>query len=153
MDKDGKPRQRTFYRERRLLWKSKVEGTVTRNYDPGKYVWKAHKETPGEFDNFSELGEFLVDMTQRQWVKVSHMDPKMQHARMTTDGVVFSCSFPGCNKRSTSKISALVHETDVHYGVNILEEPERKTEVDEQIEKVQQDKRGPGRPRKASVIN
>jgi len=138
---------RTFYRQRRLFWKGEVAGSFTKNFDPGKYEWKAHKEVPGARDNFSEKGVMLVDMTQEQWKKISHMEPRMQHAMMVTDGIVFHCKFPGCDKRTTSKVSALLHESDEHYGVDLLTEPDRKEEVDAQMDQVVQ-KRGPGRPRK-----
>ena len=71
---------------------------------------------------------------------------------MTSDGVVFTCSFPGCGKKTTSKISALLHETWEHYGINLLDEPDRKKEADAQMDTVVahagQSKRGPGRPPK-----
>lgn len=140
----------TVYKERRLAWKGVVAGAFTKNFDPGKYVWKAHKHDPAGMDGFKDWGDFLVDMTQEQFLRISHMQPKNQKIVLTTDGVSFNCNFPGCAKISTGKVPALLHETSVHYGVDLLksENPKvDKEEVDSKIDQLVQ-KRGPGRPRK-----
>jgi len=138
------------FKERRLVWTSDdVDFEVTRMLDPGKYVWKAHKYTEEGFDNFSELGELLVGMTEEQWKKISHLKPRAQKPTMTTDGVIFTCGIPGCQKRNRNKIAALLHESKDHYGVDLLNEanPTMAAKlVDEQIQE-EVVKRGPGRPR------
>ena len=148
--KQGKGKTATKFRERRLVWNSKdVEFEITRFLDPGKYVWKAHKYTEDGFDSFSELGELLVGMTEKQWLRISHLKPKSQKPTMTSDGVVFACGFPGCDKRTRSKISALLHENAVHYGVDLLksEDPVHETR---EVQPSETFKRGPGRPPKSS---
>jgi len=140
----------TAYGERRPVWIGKVSGVVSRDFDEGKYVWKAHRYDPAGIDGFSEYGEFLVGMTDHQWLRISHMQPKSAKAVLTQDGVVFHCRFPGCERSTTSKISALLHEANDHFGTDLLGEAspkEAKKEVDEKINQIVQVKRRPGRPR------
>jgi len=134
--KEGKRKGAKTYKERRLVWKGDVTGIFTRNFDPGKYVWKAHKHDPAGISGFHESGEFLVGMTQEQWQRISHMEPRNQKATLTTDGIVWSCRFTGCNRMNTSKISAVLHEAEDHYGDDLLKakNPEAvKRQVDEAI--------------------
>jgi hypothetical protein len=129
------------YRERRLAWTGVVTQSITRNFDPGKYVWKAHKSEQDGLENFSEYGEFLVGMTEEQWKKVNSLKPRMQKGVLTTDGCVFQCLWPGCKKKSSSRISALLHESSIHYGVDLLasENPAQdKAAIDVEIKKTQQ---------------
>lgn len=130
------PKGRKVYKHRNPVWEGIVSGQFTRNFDPGKYVWKAHKEDPAATDNFSELGSFLVDVDEKQWKQITNMEPKMQKPMMTSDGVVFTCQFPGCGKKTTSKVSAVLHESWEHYGVDLLENPEKKANVDAQVDKM-----------------
>ena len=147
-DVEGMP---DVYKDRRLVWKGKVTGPFTRDFDPGKYVWKAHKHDPAGIDGFKDWGSFLVGMTQDQFLRISYMEPKNQKAVLATDGVMFHCQFPGCSKLSTGKVSALLHESSEHYGVDLLksktkkEADDMKESVDEQIAQAAP-KRGPGRP-------
>ncbi len=145
----GQPTAKKF-KERRLVWNSKdVEFEITRFLDPGKYIWKAHKYTEDGFDSFSEVGEILVGMTEKQWLSICHLKPKSQKPTMTSDGVVFACGFPGCSQRTRSKISALLHENKVHYGVDLLKE-EDPSHVQRETLPAETFKRGPGRPPKSA---
>jgi hypothetical protein len=126
----------TVYTERRRVWKGKVTGPYTRNFDDGKYTWKAYKHDPAGISGFKDWGTFLVGMNEEQWKKISHMQPKNQRAILTTDGVAYHCNFPGCEKLSTGKIAGLLHETYEHYGVDLLASPNPeadKQKVDEKI--------------------
>ena len=108
------------FKERRIVWKGLVTGQFTRNFDPGKYVWKAHKHDPSGMDGFRDSGHFLVGMTEQQWQKVSHMSPRNQKPQLTTDGLVWKCMFSGCDRMTTSKISAVLHEAEDHFGEDLL---------------------------------
>jgi hypothetical protein len=124
------------YKVRSLVWTGTVSGQFTRNFDDGKYIYKAHKTDVTGREQFRESGEFLVGMTQDQWMIISHMEPEMQKPILATDGVIFTCQFPACKKRTTSKISAMLHESKIHYGSDLLatDEPEEvKQQVDKQI--------------------
>jgi hypothetical protein len=133
---ERKRKGQTLYKERRVFWTGVISGNFSKNADPGKYAWKAHKADESGMEDFSEGGVILLGLTQEQWLRITHMQPKMQRPRLTTDGVVFSCDFPGCTKKSTGKLAALLHETRIHYGVDLLKSDDPKADkaiVDEAI--------------------
>lgn len=146
----------TVYKDRELVWQGDVEGDFVRTLGEGKYAWSAYRHEQDGWDNFKISGEILVGFEDdKQWQLVARMPVKMQKARLTTDGVAFFCEFPGCNKRTTSKTAALLHESKDHYGIDLVKQPTRKAEVDaaaqktmEQMQPEKPKKRGPGRPRK-----
>lgn len=136
---------------RDVVWQGEVAGSMTKSWDPGKYTWSAIGTH--DWERFKEVGTFFVGMTQKQFTRISRMEPKTQSPRMTSDGIRWNCNQPGCKKINTSKIAALLHEASVHYGTDLLEASDPKAEkkaLDEKIE--QQVKRGPGRPRKAEAM-
>jgi len=129
------------YKQRNVVWEGKISESFTRNFDPGKYSYKAHKYDPTGMEGFRESGEFLVGMTQDEWMRISHMEPKNQRAVMTSEGLVFHCAFPGCTKRTMNKIAALLHEAKIHYGQDLVgaEDPEKaKDAVDKDFEQHRQ---------------
>lgn len=148
--KETPPRKLKAFREKKLAWTGLISGKFTRQWDPGMYIWSAHKHTDMQHENFKETGAFLIGMDEDEWKRVTKMKPKSQHARMTTEGVTYSCMFVGCEKRTTSRIAAVLHEAD-HQGIDLLKNPELKEKVDLATEVQVPPKRGPGRPRKDAV--
>jgi hypothetical protein len=118
----------TMHKERRLFWTGLITGEFSKNADPGKYAWKAHGQDPDTLENFSEGGFALVGMSQEQWKKISYMTPKNQRPVLTSDGLVYRCQFPGCTKKNTGKIPALLHESKIHYGVDLLKSDDPKAD-------------------------
>lgn len=142
----------TTYRERKPVWCGSVSGQVTRNLDVGKYVYKIHKWDKTGRESFREGGTILVGMTQDEWKRFSHEDPVHQFARTTSDGIIFECKWPGCGKKTTGKMSSLVHERDKHYPgtEKMLSDPNR-VEIETTDFRSPVKSRGPGRPRKEAV--
>jgi len=141
---------------RELVYKGIVTGgQVNINLDPGLYLYKVHNNPEDGMEECHYGGDFYHECTPEQFKKITHMRPNMADAVMTSDGVSFRCKFPGCKKNTSSRVAALLHETKSHYGIDLLEEPERKDEADDEFKKQHQQvvaqKRGPGRPRKNPV--
>ena len=141
--------QNKKYKERHLVWSGEIDGEFTRTFDPGKYVYKIHKSPEGMTGGFMYYGEFLVGMSEEQFSHISQMKPNNAKAIMTSEGVRWDCRWPGCSKKSTSKISAYVHEVKVHYGADPFEQGasfKERTPLPQTGGPESPTKRGPGRP-------
>ena len=120
---------------RHVIFEGKVTDSISRNYQPGKYVYVMEKfiapreeGVPGR--SICTGGEFLVDVTEEQWAELRAAKPKMVRSIQTTDGVRLQCSAPGCTKRSETRLAAFLHEAKAHFGVDPLLEPQRAVEVE-----------------------
>jgi hypothetical protein len=138
------------YKERHLYWTGIIDGELTRNFDVGRYVYKIHNSPEGMTGGFRYVGEFNIGVTDENFAAISRMKPQTSKAAMTTDGVRWTCNtIAGCNKTTTSRVAAVLHEA-AHKGIDLLEhkDPElalltakTSTPVDAPVIK-----RGPGRP-------
>ena len=120
---------------RHVIFEGKVTDSISRNYQPGKYVYVMEKflapreeGVPGR--SICTGGEFLVDVTEEQWAELRSAKPKMVRAIQTTDGAKLQCVAPGCSKKSETRLAAFLHEAKEHFGVDPLAEPQRAVEVE-----------------------
>jgi len=95
-------------------------GLVNINLDPGLYVYKVRHMPEDGVGVVSYAGDFYHGCTPAEFKKISHMKPLHSRAMMTSDGMRFSCNWMGCTKKQTSRIAALLHESEVHYGRSLL---------------------------------
>jgi len=68
-------------------------------------------------------GEFYHMVTKEQWSKLSGERPKMVRARRTSRGMEWMCKAPGCNAKNRTRLSAYLHESRVHFGIDPIKEP------------------------------
>ena len=138
--------------------------SIALDLDPGKYRIKVTRYSQDGYTNVNWGREFLVDMDEATFRKISSLKPKWVKRSMTTDGPRYRCTLPGCDVANMSVYGAVMHEFDDHFKMDPL-----KTgieDLEEAVEKVPQDVqdlaqtmaprasemapagRGPGRPRK-----
>jgi len=130
-------------------------GLVNINLDPGLYAYKVRHMPEDGVGQVSYAGDFYHGCTPEEFKKICHMKPLHSSAMMTTDGVRFTCNWLGCSKKHTSRIAALLHESEVHYGRSLLgsdQAQDVKNQIDREFKKTQETaepkRRGPGRPPK-----
>ena len=129
-------------------------GLVNINLDPGLYVYKVRHMPEDSIGQVSYGGDFYHGCTPEEFKKIAHMKPLHSKAMMTSDGMRFTCNWLGCSKKQTSRIAALLHESEVHYGRSLLgtdQAADIKRQIDAEFKTAQQEvtpKRGPGRPKK-----
>ena len=127
-------------------------GLVNINLDPGLYAYKIRHMPEDGVGQVSYGGDFYHGCTATEFKKISHMKPLHSRAMMTSDGMRFTCIWLGCNKKHTSRIAALLHESEVHYGRSLLgsdQAQDVKNQIDREFKEKQESlppKRGPGRP-------
>jgi len=136
-------------KHREVMFSGKVTGgSIGINLDPGLYSYKVRFSPEDGIGQTLYGGYFYHQVTPEQHQKITHMKPNMSKATMTTEGVRFECLFPGCKKKTTSRVAALLHESSIHYGVDLLADPEKKTQIDAEYKDSQQQvRRRPGRPK------
>ncbi len=129
-------------------------GMVNINLDPGLYAYKVRHMPEDGIGQVSYAGDFYHDCTAEEFMKIIHMKPLHFRAMITSDGMRFTCNWLGCKKKVTSRIAALLHESEVHYGRSLLgtdQAQDIKRQIDKEYKETQQaaqGKRGPGRPKK-----
>lgn len=121
--------------ERVPVFSGKVSESISRNFQPGKYVYVMEKflharkkGVPGR--SIRTHGEFLVDVTEEQWSELMFAEPKMVKVRQTSTGPKLVCTFPSCSKQSETRLAAFLHEAKEHLGVDPLKNPEKAVEVE-----------------------
>ena len=120
---------------RHVVFEGKVTDSISRNFQPGKYVYVMEKFIAPREDNVPGRsictgGEFLVDVTEEQWLNLWGAKPKMVTAIQTTEGPRMMCTAPGCGKRSETRLAAFLHEAKAHFGINPLKDPHKAVEVE-----------------------
>ena len=128
-------------------------GMVNLNLDPGLYIYKIRHLPEDGVGSTLYGGDFFHECTESQFRKINHMKPLHSSAMIVTDGVRFTCNWIGCSIKTTSRTAALLHESKVHYGRDLLESQNPQAEkqvIDKEFKdsEPEQAKRGPGRPRK-----
>ena len=120
---------------RHVIFEGKVTDSISRNYQPGKYVYVMEKfiapreeGVPGR--SICTGGEFLVYVTEEQWAELRAAKPKMVRSIQTTDGARLQCTAPGCAKKSETRLAAFLHEAKEHFGVDPIKEPHKAVEVE-----------------------
>lgn len=120
---------------RHVVFEGKVTDSISRNYQPGKYVYVMEKflhareeGVPGR--SICTGGEFLVDVSEEQWAELRSAKPKMVKAIQTTDGPRLVCTAPGCSRKSETRLSAFLHEAKTHFGIDPLLDPQKAVEVE-----------------------
>ena len=120
---------------RHVIYEGRVTSSISRNYQPGKYVYVMEKflhareeGVPGR--SICTGGEFLVDVDEEQWAELRSAKPKMVKSLQTTDGPKLVCTAPGCNKKSDTRLAAFLHEAQAHFGIDPLKEPQKAVEVE-----------------------
>jgi len=116
-------------------------GLVNINLDPGLYAYKIRHMPEDGVDRVSYGGDFYHDCTAAEFRKISHMKPLHSRAMMTSDGMRFSCTWLGCSKKHTSRIAALLHESEVHYGRSLLgsdQAQDLKNQIDKEFKETQE---------------
>jgi hypothetical protein len=126
---------------RHPVFAGKATDSISRNFQPGKYVYVMEKfiapreeNVPGR--SICTGGEFLVDVTEEQWQQLWGAKPKMIRTVQTTDGPRVVCTAPGCGKRSETRLAAFLHESREHFGVDPLKEPHKAVEIELQAGKM-----------------
>lgn len=114
-----------------MVWQGVATESVSLNLDPGMYAYSIVRPDPPDSRTiFSKNGEFFVGVTPEQFKSLAAQRPKLAKVRMTSEGTVWLCGFPGCNRKTTSQLGAFAHE-QMHYGVNLLKEGAVTTKVAE----------------------
>jgi hypothetical protein len=120
---------------RHVIFEGKVTDSISRNYQPGKYVYVMEKflapreeGVPGR--SICTGGEFLIDVTEEQWAELRAAKPKMVKSIQTTDGPRLMCTAPGCTKKAETRLAAFLHEAKEHFGVDPIKEPQKAVEVE-----------------------
>ncbi len=115
-----------------------VDAFVTRSFskdlDPGKYRYVMKKDINGPEDGSPGTcmrveGEFLIDVTEAQWKRLSGMVPRAARASQTSDGPTWVCKMPGCAEKTQTRLAAFLHEARVHFGIDPLAEPEKLVDL------------------------
>lgn len=102
---------------RSVVFSGTVSKAIALDLDPGKYVYSITKILgPKAIINYS--GEFLHEVTEEAWKKLSTMGPQMCKVMQTTGGPRWRCNFPRCREEEfTTSLSALLHEVS-HFGIS-----------------------------------
>lgn len=109
-----------MFRSRDVVWEGPISGEWAHNLDQGKYAWSAWGKDEEGIYGWKEVGFFLVGLTEDQWMWVTNQPIDQVKAVMTTMGTLWTCLWPGCRKRLTSKIAAVLHEQQRHRGADLL---------------------------------
>lgn len=123
--------------DNRRIWEGKVTGSHSMHLDEGKYKWLANSVDEYQPNAVViERGTLLVGVDDKTWAKVQLKAPRMARARMTSDGAVWWCGYPDCNRRFTSQPAVVLHEHD-HYGVDLRTKPDdpRAAEAEEKLKR------------------
>ncbi len=118
---------------RHLVFEGKVTDSITKNFQPGKYIYTMEKflharqeGVPGR--SICTEGTFLVDVTEDQWQDLMFAQPKNVTSRQTTNGPRVICTL--CNKQSDTRLAAFLHEAREHMGVDPLKDPQKAVEIE-----------------------
>ena len=125
-------------------------GLVNINLDPGLYAYKIRHMPEDGVGVVSYGGDFYHDCTEAEFKKISHMKPLHFTAMITSEGMRFTCTWLGCKKKVTSRIAALLHESEIHYGRSLLgsdQAQDLKNQIDKEFKATQETVKQRGRPK------
>jgi len=104
-------------------------GVVHVDVDPGKYritIWKSF----GARQCMSYCYDVLVGVGEEQWVKLQNMSPRFVTSVLGTEGLIYTCRFPGCEAQPRSRVAAVLHEYE-HFGKDPLSlTPEERVDIE-----------------------
>lgn len=113
----------------RLVWKGEATRSFSHDFDPGKYRYSMMKFVSPKSEGVPNIvekvvGDFLVDITEEQFNRLKHIEPRMVRTRMVSGGNhVWACRVPGCKSKVTNRIAAVIHESKEHLNVDLLKDP------------------------------
>ena len=100
--------------EKTLVWKGVASGSLSVDLDPGKYIYKVHKVLGKKrFTGF--CNQFLHELTEDQFNRLQHVQPKRSSFRITSEGPMYICGFTSCNNTYSSGTAMVMHELE-HQG-------------------------------------